>query len=379
MMEPKKSKNKLLIVGGFPPFGLKIFGGVVTSCKALIDSSFSKQFDLILIDSTQISNPPPGGAIRALLALRRFLRFAGQMIARRPNAVLLFTSSGASVLEKGLMAWTSRLFRIPVFVFPRAAVLITTFGSSRYHRFWISCSLKGATHFLCQGPAWQRFATDELGFSKKRAPVIPNWTATNRLFAIGEQRVPKNLEEPLQLLFLGWVEREKGVFELLEACAALAANHPFTLVIAGCGHAEVEARDFVRTRNLDEIVKFVGWVEGDAKEVLLSESDILILPSWAEGLPNAMIEAMAVKIAVVVSAVGNVPDFITDGKEALLVPPRSVPPLQKAIERLLVDKHFREELAERGQSFARVNFAVEPAVAKLGLVIQEAIAECKAP
>lgn len=369
------SKNKILIVGAFPPPERKVFGGIVTSCQSLLDSSFARQFELILVDSTQISNPPPGVALRGLLALRRFLIFLQKLIFEKPQAVILFTAVGASVLEKGVMAWISRVLRIPVFFFPRGAGLITTVADSNLHRLWVSASLKGATHFLCQGPAWQRFATEVLAFPLDRAPIIPNWTATNRLLAIGKERVSTSAAHIPQLLFLGWLEHEKGIFELLDACQILSPLYPFRLVIAGRGHAEPEARTLVEGSNLAGVVEFAGWVQGEALDALFSASDILILPSWAEGLPNAMIEAMAAKLAVVVSAVGNVPDLIADGHQAMLVPPKDVQPLRQAIERLLVDKAFREELAERGHTFAQDNFAVEPAIAKLAAVIEAAIEE----
>lgn len=368
-------KTKILMVGAFPPPDRKIFGGHVTSCRALLESSFVHRFDLILVDSTQASNPPPGVFVRGLFALKRFALFIGKLIASKPQSVILFTAVGASVLEKGLMAWTCRLFAIPALIFPRGAELIITASNSSFHRFWISTSLRGATHFLCQGPAWQRFATEALNFSPERAPIIPNWTATNNLLAIGEQRASKEKSKVPQLLFLGWLEREKGIFELLKACQALLSLYPFRLVIAGRGHAESDAKAMVEGSELAGIVEFAGWVQGDALDVLFAVSDILVLPSWAEGFPNAIIEAMAAKLAVVVSAVGNVPDLMVDEREALLVPPKEVDPLRRAIERLLVDKNFRLELAERGHAFARENFAVEMSVNKLTMAIEFAIEE----
>ena len=368
-------KSKILIVGAFPPENTNIFGGIATSCQGLLKSSFVKQFELILIDSTQISNPSPNLAHRGVIAMRRFSIFLNKLIVCRPSAIVLFTSEGASLLEKGVMAWTSRLFHIPVFIFPRGGQILIKVANSNFQRFWISTLMRGASHCLCQGPAWQRFAVRELGLPIERAPIISNWTATSRLLAIADRRTSTNESNAPKLLFLGWLEREKGIFELLEACQALSALYPFELIIAGRGHAEADARAWVEKKYHFGIVNFRGWVHGEALEELFSTSDILILPSWAEGLPNAMIEAMAAKLAVVVSSVGNVPDLITDGREALLVPPKEVKPLKLAIERLLVDKIFREELAARGHAFARDNFAVEPAVAKLTAVIELTIEE----
>lgn len=179
------------------------------------------------------------------------------------------------------------------------------------------------------------------------------------------------------MLFLGWLERGKGILELLEASLSLSKKYEFRLIIAGRGHAEEQARAFVQSHGLEDFVEFAGWVAGEAKEALLAKADILILPSWAEGFPNAIVEAMAAKMAVVVTTVGNVPDLITDRQQALLVPPKDKEALERAIEQLLLDPQFRVELAERGHAFARDNFSVEQGVAKLTAVIDAAITEGK--
>jgi glycosyltransferase involved in cell wall biosynthesis len=367
-------KNKILIVGAFPKANIQIFGGIITTCRILLNSPFSDHYELVLIDSTQISNPPPSISVRSFLAFKRFLRFFKVFFSVNPDAVLLFTAVGASVIEKGAMAWVARLGRIPIFLFPRGAGLIQTVQRSRFQRMWVIAAMRGATHILCQGPAWQHFAKDVLGFSEDRSPIVQNWTATEGILTIGESRSFTPINKAPCLLFLGWLEIEKGIFELLEASLSLSKKHDFRLIIAGRGHAEEQALAFVRSNGLEDAVEFAGWVDGEAKGALLAKADILILPSWAEGFPNAIIEAMAAKLAVVVTTVGNVPDLITDGQQALLVPPKDNKALELAIDRLLLEPQFRAELAERGHVFARDNFSVTQGVAKLTSVIDAAIA-----
>lgn len=369
---------RVLAVGAFPPADTKIYGGQVTACRALLSSSFSRSFDVVTLDSTQIGNPPPGLLVRSVYALSRVLKFLGLLVRWRPQAVLLFVAIGGSVAEKGLMAWLARLVRVPVLMFPRGAELIDVTARSPFHRRWILACLKGGTQFLCQGPAWQKFATEVAGFPVERAPIVPNWTAADPLLLIGEERDKRAANQIPQLLFLAWLEREKGIFELLDACEGLVEDHQFRVVIAGRGRAEPEARRLVEEGALRARVEFVGWVQGEGLETLLAQSDILVLPSWAEGFPNSVIEAMAAGLAVVVSSVGNIPGMLTDGHEALLVPPRQSEPLKAAISTLLQDEALRQEIARCGNLFVRENFAVEPAVRKLSTVIFRAI-ESKQP
>jgi glycosyltransferase involved in cell wall biosynthesis len=370
-----KEQSKVLVVGGFPHSNAKVFGGIVTSCRVLLESSFPNRFDLVLVNTTQITNPPPHFIIRLILSVKRLIIYVYLLISKKPDAVLLFTSKGFSLVEKGFMAWVARVCGVPSLMFPRGGALINDAKSSVYQRFWIRLALNGSNIFLCQGPSWIDFATKDLGFPRSRVILVPNWTASSNLLRIGENRSSCHASTKLQILFLGWLEREKGIFELLDACAQISSNFEFTLTIAGRGEAELSARDHVKEKKLLDHVHFAGWVEGRELEQMLAKSDIFVLPSWSEGLPNAMIEAMAARLAVVVSSVGNIPHVITDGKEALLVPPKNALAIRIALEKLLEHSEFRESLAQRGHEFVRQNYSVEPAIEKLSLAISSLISD----
>lgn len=367
------TRPRVLVVGGFPPAGSGIYGGVVTACVTLLESSFSDRYALTLIDSTQISNPPPGIVRRLTLAVRRICRFVWQLLRRRPDCVLLFASIGGSLVEKGLMAWIARALRVPALMFPRGGPLLDQAQQSGFSRAWIRWSFAGATTVLCQGTAWQDFAIRTLRFPRENAPLVPNWTATDRLIAIGRARFVNPNEGPVCLLFLGWLDEEKGILELLEACAGIRHEAPFVLVVAGGGKDEARAHQLVEEKGLTGLVRFVGWVHGAEREQILRDADVFVLPSWSEGLPNAMVESMAAGLAVVVSAVGNVPTAVKDGVEGLLVQPRDVPGLELALAAVVRDPMLRSALAKRGHQRALEQFSVEPAVTRLDDAIRHAV------
>jgi len=372
----KNKKTKLLFVGAFPPPGSKIVGGQVRACQTLVRSSFSDRFSLVLVDTTQISNPPPRLIKRAILALKRFLTFIYKLYREQPDAVLLFSAVGLSLLEKGAMARVAEFFGIPAVHFPRGAEIIDVFHQKSIHRPWIRWVFSGPTFNCAQGPAWQRFFTKELGLEKTRSPIIFNWTAVPELIKLGEERMGCDTlatGEMVRVLFMGWLEREKGVFELLHACRRLQTSANFHLTFAGSGHAESEAEEYVDEHGLASMVSFAGWVHGDDLHGLLADSDVLVLPSWAEGFPNAVIEAMAAGLAVVTTTVGTIPDVLTDGREALLVPPRNIDALRDALSRVIVDDTLRTNLQQRGHEFASINFTLEPAVDNLSKVINDAV------
>ena len=205
------------------------------------------------------------------------------------------------------------------------------------------------------------------------SPIVPNWTASEAMLAIGDARATTVASDPIRFLFVGWLDREKGILDLLSACKQLSLSRQFTLDLVGEGNGTPEARDFVRANGLDNWVRFHGWLHGAQLEQRYRDADVFVLPSWAEGLPNAMIEAMAARLAVVVSAVGNIPDVIEDGVTGLLVPARDVAFLARALVRMIDEPALRISLARAGQYKARAEFSVEPAVERLISGIQDAM------
>ena len=138
------------MVGGFPKQNSKIYGGIVTSCTTLINSSFSQKFEVLTVDSTQKSNPLPTLFVRLFYAGIRVCLFLIKLITQRPKVVILFPAIGASLLEKGLMSWMAFLFRIPVFIFPRGGPLLDQVKQSSFTRLWVKWAFGGASKVLCQ-------------------------------------------------------------------------------------------------------------------------------------------------------------------------------------------------------------------------------------
>ncbi len=368
---------RVLFVGAFPPPDRLIFGGMVSSCRSLLASSFPRRVALDLLDSTQRSNPPPRLAVRLLWAVVRLARFVTHLERGRPQAVLLFVAIGASVIEKGAMAWYARLRGVPALIFPRGGGMIDACRTSRVAAGYTRWALRGACTILCQSESWRTFVTQELGFAPATAVVVNNWTASRELLSIGACRTPRG-QAAVRLIFVGWLEREKGVFELLEACQRLRATHEFTLELVGDGHAAAQLRAVVAREGLEGIVSFRGWLAEEGVREALAECDVLVLPSWAEGLPNAMIEAMAVRLAIVVSRVGAVPDVIRHGESGLLVEPRDVRSLQTALAEVIENADLRERLAAEGYLTAAAKFSVEPAVDRLVSEIENVVAGTRA-
>jgi glycosyltransferase involved in cell wall biosynthesis len=353
-----REKPRLLIVGAFPPPEARIVGGVATSCRVLLASSLPQRAELVLVDTSQISNPPPGFFVRLLLAVRRGLQFVWKFETTKPDAVWLFASPGASAVEKGVLGWYARLRGRRTVLLPRGAPPAT---GGRLARGKFALCFGAAHRIVCQGGAWQKFGREALGRPADDLPIIRNWTATEEYLAIGRERIARG-SGPVRLLYLGWVEAEKGILDLLEACGRLPDSVEYELDVVGDGRAMDAAREWIAARGHGR-VRLHGWLHGGQKLERLRAADVFVLPSWSEGLPNAMIEAMASGLACVLTDVGNIRDAV--GDDVRIVPARDTEALARCLHEVITDPALRLDLAQRGFARAVHEFATERAVGRL--------------
>ena len=140
----------------------------------------------------------------------------------------------------------------------------------------------------------------------------------------------------------------KGIEYLLGAVSKLRERYPLILlIIAGTGPWEGRLKAVARELGIDDHVAFLG-VRRDMHE-LLRAFDLYVLPSLSEGMPLALLEAMAAGCPVVATKVGGVPDVIADGYNGMLVEPRDKDALAKAILGVMEDDEKRNRFRERGR------------------------------
>lgn len=171
---------------------------------------------------------------------------------------------------------------------------------------------------------------------KQNVLLLPNAIDPLPLARLPER--PADAKPGLHLLYLGRLARDKGLYETLHGLRlARLRGIQAHLVIAGSGAEEEGLRRCVRELQLENDVVFFGPAFGADKLRLLGESDVLLLPSYAEGLPYALLEGMAAGLPAIATPVGAIPDVMSDGRHGLLVPPRDTHAIARAIAQLAVD------------------------------------------
>lgn len=150
------------------------------------------------------------------------------------------------------------------------------------------------------------------------------------------------------LLFVGRLAAVKGLPVLFDALEALQPTHPdlrVTIIGDGPDRAALEAR----ARRLSSMVQFVGYKSQAEVAETLRRMDMLVLPSFAEGVPVVLMEAMAAGIPVVTTRIAGVPELVEDGVAGILVLPGDVAALANAISTLLDDPDLRSDMGRAGR------------------------------
>jgi glycosyltransferase involved in cell wall biosynthesis len=224
------------------------------------------------------------------------------------------------------------------FLLGRAACVI---APSESQRAWVR-SVARAAHVVC----------------------VPNPVPVQ---AIAPQSGRSNL-----VLFLGRLEASKGVFDLLDSVAGLRGAVPdLQVVYAGEGDRAGLAR-YAERLGIADAVKFTGRVGPSGKRALFESAAAFVLPSYAEGLPLGMLEAMAAGVPVIVSPVGGVPEAVVDGVSGFLVAPGDTAALSRLLRKLLLERELGARVGAAARESVRLRFSPERAIPRLEEIYADA-------
>jgi glycosyltransferase involved in cell wall biosynthesis len=174
--------------------------------------------------------------------------------------------------------------------------------------------------------------------------------------------------DPLRLIYIGRIAREKGLYESLQALRlALELGVDARLTVAGAGPEEARLRRYAAALGIAQRATFVGPVFGSDKVNLLAGADVMLLPSYAEGLPYALLEAMAAGVPVLATPVGAIPDVVTPGTHGYLVPIRDGKSLAEALALMSGDRERLSWMSRACRRRVRAAYSIERLAGELAV------------
>lgn len=336
---------RVLIVGPLPP----PVGGVETVVKAVLDSEAFSDFEIAHCNTTKRRSKDTQGKFdfgNFLWAAIHFLRMAKSLVSFRPEVVYMpVTASWSGFWRDAVLAWMAKRARARLIGHFHGGWIDRILAARGIGGSLVGASLAQFDALLVLGKKWEQLMVD-YGY-RGNVAVVPGFPSRELMITAAKFIRRYEANDPVGL-FVGHIGPMKGVPDLLMALYRLKkAGRPVKFVVVGppqmAGDAQKIAAQHAEL-GLEDVVTFVGPLEGEALWQQFRDAAYFVLPSYVEGLPIVFMEAGAFGLPVIGTPVGVIPDLLEHGRNGLLVQPGDVEGLAAGIDLLAHSGKERERL-----------------------------------
>ncbi len=306
-----------------------------------------------------------GAAAKIAVMLRAWFSFMLLLLTFRLGLLHIHVASRASFWRKSFFLLPCFLFRVPTILHLHGAEFAIFYEkesgalAQRYIRFVFN----SVSRVVVLSSAWRTWVQ---GISSN-----PHITAIYNPVILPPQATPWRARKLGEVLFLGRLGKRKGAYDLLDATSKIASAQPqVRLLLGGDGELEqVKAR--AQELGLANHLQLLGWVGPQDKERYLAQAMLYILPSYNEGLPMSVLEAMAAGLPILSTPIGGIPEAVTDGVEGFLVQPGDVNALADRLQRLLSDPELASQMGAAARRKVETTFSSDAILPKVEALYRE--------
>lgn len=300
------------------------------------------------IDDLSVWKRVISGGLKLIFDYSKYL----YVLLGRPDVVHLTTSGRLAVLRDVAVLATARIFRISTVYHIRIGRIpdIVMKQTVEWKILYRAIMMASAVIALDNETA----AVIRRCCSGITVRQIPN--------GIDVKKLPISSSSKIRtVIYLGWVIPTKGIEELCQAWSQLSLTG-WRCIVVGPG-SEIYRQELRNRFHLKNLT-FISEKSHEDAMRLLAASDVLVLPSYTEGFPNVIIEAMAMGKAIVATSVGAIPEMLADGC-GMLVPPQDVGSFAAALSRVCIDEHLRASIGSRAKEKAYHEYAIDKVLDQL--------------
>lgn len=336
--ESLKDKNKVIIEGQnvlFLGIDYHIPKGGVASVEHVY-SKFIYPFNFI---RTVVNG---NSLIKLIIFIEAFLRFLFYMCFKKNIKIIhIHGASNASFWRKSIFILIGKLFHKKIIYHIHGGGFAIF---SQKHYKYVQYILTKCDCIIALSESWKKY--------------FENTFKCNNVIII------KNVIEPPQkhfifhnkftLLFLGRIGENKGFYDLLQVIKKNKDTYKNNLILFYGGDGEIEkSQKLINEYELSNIVQYQGWVSGEKKINLLNTADAYILPSYHEGLPISILEAMSYALPIISTNVGGIPEIVKNGENGFIVTPGDIQGIENAINTLMHNIDLRKQLGIKSYSMVQ--------------------------
>ncbi len=340
--------------------GPQAFGGISTLIQTIVPN-LEQRADFLYVPTVLRRPLSKAGKISVeniSLAITQYTRLIAALRRFHPQVVHIHTSQGLGWLKDSVFILLSKIAGCQVILHVHAADFGELYGQKRRVIRWYTRRIMGmADAVVAVSTEWKARLANIV--DPARIHILRNCISIDDT----PLATPRARANGMKALFMGSIGARKGIFDLLEAMSYVKeqGSH-LVLWIAGSEERAGEmakAQSWADALHLGDVCQFVGDVRGEGKKRLLSAAHIFVLPSYHEGLPMAILEALSAGLPVIASAVGGIPEIVLDGHNGYLVNPGDVKALAEKLILLANDPLKCEEMGKRSREIAQQELNVE--------------------
>ena len=268
------------------------------------------------------------------------------LLSKNISVVHIHFSERGSFTRKNIISRISKLFGKSTVVHMHGAEFKEYYNSSKENKKnKIRKFLLNSKKVIVLGKSWDDFV--------KSIDVHINTEIMPNFVSCVDEKALFNKEE-INILFLAVLIKRKGIYDLIEAINSLIKEnlligYKVNVIIAGSGTEEVKVKAKVKELGIEGNFDFRGWVDKEQKNELLKKSQIFVLPSYNEGLPVSILEAMSYGLPIISTNVGSIEDAVINNYNGIIINPGNVNQLKEAIYTLIRDEKRWNEFSNNSK------------------------------
>ncbi|ABA24440.1 Glycosyl transferase, group 1 [Trichormus variabilis ATCC 29413] len=341
----QKSPLKVLMLGA----SLDVQGGI-TSVEKLIIENVRPELQI-----THVATFAPGSGRHNIFVFLQSIKILIQnLIQRKTDLVHIHFAERGSTFRKLILVLIILSFRQPFILHAHGATYQEFFADlPKILQKIISNLFRRCSQFIALSESWKSYYLETFNLDKNQISVLHNPVKMPTFIPVRRQK------QSVKFVFLGRIgkrggaldvaksvmkfpQQDKGAFDLIKAFAALPeeSKKSAELVLAGNGDLD-KAQQLIQELGLEAQVKISAWLNPEQRDALIASADVFVLPSYNEGLPMSMLEAMSWGLPVIVTPVGGIPEVINHNQNGILVQPGNQQQLVQAMQQLINDEDMR--------------------------------------
>ena len=346
---------RILMSGPLPPN----VGGMATVLGDLGASKLSSQVELVLFNTAKTTREGRN-LVEALSSKLGLWSAWWRLLKAKPNTIAhLHTCSGFTFFLDGILLSLARLRGVPVVLHIHGASFDQFLDKLNPVLLAVARSLfRRCAFVVVLSESWRTALRQRLG-------DLPFSVVANGVPVIDTGVRPAHNQDELNILFLGNLCERKGVFDLLEVMPQV--SNAVLHLVGGEEQAGFTAKisQLIAEKQLQQQIMLHGVKAGQEKQAFFQNADIFILPSYAEGLPMSLLEAMMCGLPVIVSDVGGIPSVITDKENGLLITAGNRQQIAETLQLLINDPDLRRKIGQAAKQRCLAEFSTDAVVDKL--------------